>query len=127
LSPEHPATINAILWLSRVLVEQGRAADADALLREAGAYYAKRTTDDWGRYNYQSLLGATRALQKEYADAEAALISGYEGLAARITTIPYENRWFVQTAGEWTVDLYRQWGKPEKAAEWRRKISNVGG
>ena len=103
LGPEHPTTINAILWLSRVLVEQRRAADADVLLREAGAYYAKSTTDDWGRYNYQTLLGATRALQKEYADAEAVLISGYEGLAARIATIPYEHRWFVQTASQGTV------------------------
>jgi hypothetical protein len=25
-------------------------------------------------------------------------------------------------AGEWIVQLYQDWGKPDKAAEWRQKL-----
>ena len=122
LGPQHPDVIATTLWLGRVRLEQEQAAAAETLLREAAAYYATSTTDDWGRYHQQALLGASLAAQKMYADAESLLIGGYEGLAAREAMIPVENRWLVRTAGEWIVGLYRDWGRPDKATEWRGKL-----
>jgi hypothetical protein len=31
------------------------------------------------------------------------------------------NQYFVERAQEWLVGMYVAWGKPEKAAEWRKK------
>jgi hypothetical protein len=125
LGPEHPNVITTTLWLGRVRLEQHQASAAEALLRQAAAYYAKSTTDEWGRYNQQALLGASLAAQKRYADAETLLIGGYEGLAAREATIPIEHRWFMRTAGEWVVGLYRDWGRLDKAEEWRNKLTKA--
>ena len=127
LGPQHPDTITTTLWLGRVRLEQQQASAAEALLREAAAYYTKSTADDWGRYNQQALLGASLAAQKRYDEAEPLLIGGYEGLAAREAMIPIENRWFVRAAGEWIVGLYRDWGKLDKADEWRHRLRSPGG
>jgi hypothetical protein len=40
----------------------------------------------------------------------------------RKATIPAPNRSNLTQAGEWIVQLYREWGKPEEAAEWRAKL-----
>lgn len=84
-----------------------------------------RPSTDWGRYSSENLLGASLSGQRKYTEAEPLLLAGYAGLLARAGTIPQENRWFVQQAGDWISDLYRDWGQPEKAAEWREKNSKV--
>jgi hypothetical protein len=51
------------------------------------------------------------------------LLSGYEGLASREAAIPAPNRFALDLAARRIVQLYRDWGKPEKAEEWREKLS----
>ena len=83
------------------------------------------------RYNCDSILGASLVGQKKFAEAEPLLLAGYDGLiqapvdersttsaAYRLTT----SRFFPQDAGEWILRLYEDWGKPEQAAEWKRKL-----
>jgi hypothetical protein len=43
-------------------------------------------------------------------------------MAQRLGTIPAANRFRLEQAGKEIVELYQNWGKPEKAAEWRRKL-----
>jgi eukaryotic-like serine/threonine-protein kinase len=69
------------------------------------------------------LLGASLAGQKKYAEAEPLLVSGYEGMRQRADTVPVYNRSQLEQAGKWIVQLYQDWGQPEKAAEWRAKLS----
>jgi hypothetical protein len=37
----------------------------------------------------------------------------------RQATIPADHQSDLQRAAEWIVQLYQDWGKPDKAAEWR--------
>ena len=71
----------------------------------------------------RALLGATLAGQRKYADAEPLLLSGHEGMAARQAAIPFEIRsTALARASGWIVQLYRDWGRADKAAEWNEKL-----
>jgi eukaryotic-like serine/threonine-protein kinase len=59
--------------------------------------------------------------QKKYIEAEPLLLEGTQGMIARKDRIAVPDRYHVDRAREWMVKLYEDWGKPEKAAEWRGK------
>jgi len=60
--------------------------------------------------------------QKKYPDAEPLLISGYEGMVQWIATVPADSLSRVGQAGQRIVELCENWGKSDKAAEWRQKV-----
>jgi len=125
LGPGHPIRLASMNDLALLYLNQGKDAQAEALLREALKTHEKAMTDTWGRYNCQSLLGASLAGQKKYAEAEGLLLSGYEGMEQRVGTIPAASQFRLEQAGEQIVELYREWGKPEKAVEWREKLQGA--
>jgi len=51
-------------------------------MRQAVEVYRKATPDTWERFRAESLLGATLAGQKRYAEAEPLLLAAYSGLWA---------------------------------------------
>ena len=69
----------------------------------------------------RSLLGASLAGEKKYAEAEPLLLEGYQGMAARKDRIGVPDWYQVDRARVWLVQLYQAWGKPAQAAEWRKK------
>lgn len=76
----------------------------------------------WTTFHTKSLLGGSLAGQKNYAEAEPLLLSGYEGMREREAKIPPEGKPRLTEALERIVQLYDGWGKPDKAAEWRAKL-----
>jgi len=91
------------------------------LAREALALYQKQQPDDTNRFLAESALGASLAGQKKYAEGEPLLIEGHQGSEARKDRIGIPFRYQVDLAREWLVQMYVEWGKPEKAAESRKK------
>jgi hypothetical protein len=81
----------------------------------------KNVPDEWQRFRAESLLGASLALQKKYAEAEPLLVEGYQGMIERKGRMDVPDWYYVDRAHEWIVQLYQAWGKPEKAAEWKKK------
>ena len=59
--------------------------------------------------------------EQRYAEAEPLLVEGYRGMLARKERIAAPYRYPVDNARESIVQLYQAWGKPEKAAEWKKK------
>ena len=87
---------------------RGRAARARLL-----AILATATPDDWPRYDAQlGLLGASLLGQGRYADAEPAVVAGYEGMKAREPRIRASFRSRLCQAAERVVRLYEEWNKP---------------
>jgi hypothetical protein len=111
--------------LALLYLNEGKYAQAEVLLREALNSYLKTLANSWGRYDCQSMMGASPAGQKKYAEAEAPLVSGYEGMLQRQATIPAASRFKLKQAGTWIVQLYQDWGKPEKATDWRQKLDLI--
>ena len=121
LGAEHPETMASAADLALAYVSQHKFAEAEPLAREAVEFGQKKQPDDWQRFRAESLLGASLAGQGNYTDAEPLLLKGYQGMQARKDRIAAPDRYHLDRAHEWLVELYQDWGKPAKAAEWRTK------
>src|SRR5271168_3217830 len=120
--PEDSSSIvsGTMIGKDRVMLHQYK--EAEPILREVLAVEIKNKPDAWQRYNLESLLGAALLGQKKYAEAEPLLISGYEGMKQREAKFPpVVKGWMMENGGR-IVELYKAWGKPQKAAEWREKL-----
>ena len=122
LGRDDPALAGTLAMLGKVELNLKKYAEAEPPLRECLAIRDKKLPDDWSRFNAMSLSGAVLAGQKKYAEAEPLLIQGYEGLKARAAKIPAPGKSNLAEAAERIVRLYEAWGKPEKAAEWRKRL-----
>jgi tetratricopeptide (TPR) repeat protein/tRNA A-37 threonylcarbamoyl transferase component Bud32 len=122
LGPQHPGTTDAMASLSELWLLEHRYAESEPLLREALNTLQQTSPDGWKRYYLQSLLGAALTGQKRYTDAEPLLLSGYAGMIQRKATMRADSKSNLTQAGEWILQLYWDWGQPDKAAEWEAKL-----
>ena len=107
------------------LVEQGKHADAEPLLRECLKIRTELLPEDhWSIFNAMSALGAALAGQEEFAEAEPLLIKGYEQMKP-----PRASPSRKHEAIERIVTLYETWhaaepdkGYDTKAAVWQAKL-----
>ncbi len=125
-SPPLPASVSgfadACSRLTRTLIAESKFSEAESLAREGLAFGEKHLPDDWQTFNARSLLGASLAGQKKFADAEPLLLSGYEGLKQREHSIPDEHKSRLSEVIQRIVRLYEATGRPELAKQWREKM-----
>ena len=124
LGSENVYTMVSAEDLALAYQSQGRS--AEPLAREALEFNQKVGSEDWDRFRAESLLGASLAGQKKYAEAEPLLLEGYKGMEAQKDQVLMSNWYSLDLARNWLVQLYRAWGKPEKAAEWSRSLHEGG-
>ncbi|HEY7387982.1 MAG TPA: hypothetical protein VH640_05705, partial [Bryobacteraceae bacterium] len=105
--------------LSLAYLSEGKFAQSEPLARQALDWNKRKQPDDWQRFRAESLLGASLAGQKKYAEAEPLLLAGYRGMEQRKEQMGLPNKYHWDRAREWIVQLYEAWGKPDRAAEWR--------
>ncbi len=118
---EDPLDIqSAAADLALAYVSQGKFAESEPLARQTLDFNEKQQPDDWQRFRAESLLGATLAGQKKYAEAEPLLLAGYQGMLARRERMGVPNWYHLDHAREWLAQLYQSWGKPEKAVALRK-------
>jgi hypothetical protein len=70
-------------------------------------------------------LGGSLLGQAKFAEAEPLILAGYEGLKAREAKIPARARPRLPEAATRIVKLYDAWGKNDRAAEWRARLSSA--
>ena len=121
LGNEAPDTMIAAADLAMAYVYQQKLAEAEPLAREAMQTDSKIQPDDWQRFRAESLLGASLAGQKKYAEAEPLLVEGYQGMLARKSNMADADRSNLELARKGLVQLYKDWGKPEKAAQFAKE------
>jgi tetratricopeptide (TPR) repeat protein/predicted Ser/Thr protein kinase len=114
------ATRSGAESLGKIRVTQKRWGEAEALLRES-----LNSRDPEGPYSWQmserrAELGLILMEQSRFAEAEPLLVSGYKGLVERRSVVPKGVS--LPQAGERIVQLYTAWGKPDRAAEWRKEV-----
>jgi hypothetical protein len=125
LGPRHPDTLESLASLARVRIQLQNWGAAEPLAREAVTAYQKTASNDWKRYDAESVLGASLAGQHKYAEAEPLLVSGYEGMVQREMLIPAGYRSNLEQVGQRLVQLYQAWDKPKKAAEWKQQLRSI--
>jgi PHD/YefM family antitoxin component YafN of YafNO toxin-antitoxin module len=117
---DSPLLAGDLSALGHNLLKQSKGSAAEPILRESLAIRVKAIPDDYRRFNTASLLGGVLLSQGRYAEAEPLIVAGYEGMKARKAKIPLNFN--LNEAGERIVQLYRAWGKPEKATEWAARL-----
>jgi serine/threonine protein kinase len=122
LGEEHPDTLFIRVSLGNILLKQKKYIEAETSLRTTLKLYEDSQSDAWARYYCLSLLGASLADQKKFAEAESLLLSAYENLVQRQHQISAENRSVLAESVDHLITLYKDWQKPEKVAEWRQKL-----
>lgn len=120
---DHPDTLLTMLLLGEVQIFQRKYSEAESILREAVRRYQGIRFSGWQRYNGLRLLGESLAGQKRYFEAESLLLSGYQGLLKSKETIGADDIDVLEDARTAIIQLYTDWGKPQKAAAWRMATS----
>jgi hypothetical protein len=121
LGPDHPDTLETLGELATTLLAAGKPAEAESCARDLLARREQQSPDAWQLLEAKSVLGSTLAGQKKFAEAEPLLVESYEGLTARMASLPAG---CLHRAGERVVSLYESWGRPKDALSWRARISD---
>jgi eukaryotic-like serine/threonine-protein kinase len=113
----HPDIAYSLSGLGELLFDKGSPESAEPLLRE-GLEIRLKTLPEGDRRTAQtkSILGGCLTALRRYDEAEPLLVEGYSILRVKRG----ERHKVTQEALKRLVNLYEVWGKPEKAAEYRR-------
>lgn len=111
--------------IAKHLCNAKHCAEGEKYLRESLVIRQANHPDDWRTFSAQAQLGEAILAQEEFVEAERELIPAHEGMLARIDSIPPEEHGRLRESAEMIVRLYAAWGKPETAAEWRRKLEEL--
>jgi tetratricopeptide (TPR) repeat protein len=125
LGPAHSTTLRHTNDLALLYVDTGQYAQAERLLREALSRYQTDKVSNWNPSYCQSLLGASLTGQKKFAEAEPLLLSGYHGMLQQASIVSWERRSALKNGAQWIIQLYQEWGKPEKVTEWRNTLQKI--
>ena len=123
LGARHMDTLEVRRNLGAVQLRLDKFTEAEAILRATHEDLAQSGKEIWQRDLCSALLGTALAGLKRYAEAEPFLIAGYEGMLRRWQSVPATVRSQARTAGLRVAEMYEEWGKPELAIEWRRKLA----
>jgi tetratricopeptide (TPR) repeat protein len=116
----HLETASAMSTLAAVRIQQERYEEAESLARESLKVFEEKGPILFRRFRAEALLGASLAAQQKYAEAEPLLLSGCKGMKARAARSLEKVR--LTEANAWLAQLYKNLGKPDGAAEWRREL-----
>ncbi len=119
---DSPVLAGVLAQIGNNLLKQAKWSEAEPMLRECLAIRDKVVPNDWSRFNTMNELGGALLGRGRYAEAEPLLLSGYDGMKARAAKIPPAAKPRVPEAAARIVRLYDAWGKPEKAAAWKRRL-----
>ncbi len=120
---EGPDVARGLYGLARVLCDQQRYTESDSLFHTTLTMYRKLYGDDdeWVSVTKAS-FGGCLVVQARYPDAESLLVDGY----ARLARGSADRQPAARDALGDLVSLYTAWGKPERAAEYRKLLPDAG-
>jgi len=111
----------SLVNLGILLIDTDRPGEAEPLLREGRRIFQKALPQDHFLIaNAASVLGACMAAMHRYEDAEPLLTNGY----ALLKNKRGEKDKLTLRACHRIVDLYREWGKLEKAAAYQALLKD---
>jgi hypothetical protein len=121
---DSPYVANSLQELAKTLLAEQKFAEAEPVSRECLDIRGKKLPDEWQTFNARSLVGASLLGQKQYAEAEPLLLSGYGGMKQREDKIPAAGKRYVKETLQRLVQLYEATGRSEEAADWKKKLGD---
>jgi serine/threonine protein kinase/tetratricopeptide (TPR) repeat protein len=125
LGTEHPETLRSMNNLATVYLNRRKLPESEQLYTQVLETQRKVLGDQHpDTLTSMGNLAISYQNQRKFAQAEPLLVSSYEGMVQRAAAAP-ENRPALEAAGQRIVQLYQNWGRPDKAAEWTQKLRRV--
>jgi serine/threonine protein kinase/tetratricopeptide (TPR) repeat protein len=122
LPADDPQLLGILNGLAATLLNEGKHAQAEPLIRQCLVILEKKTPDDWKTFNTKAMLGYDLMKQGRSAEAEPPLVSGYEGMKQREAMMRTSDRFFLKRALQNLSQLYETTGHADRAAEWKKKV-----
>jgi tetratricopeptide (TPR) repeat protein len=122
-----PRFAGLLAQISLDLLNAHQFPDGEKLLRECLAIREKQQPDAWTTLNTQSMLGGALLGQKKYTEAEPLLKAGYEGMKARVKTIPPQGKVRLTEAAERLLQLYQATDRKDEARKWEAVLVTLEG
>jgi tetratricopeptide (TPR) repeat protein len=119
LGPEHPFVLESEVSLALTLQSMGKSAESEPVIRHVMEVNRSKQPGSWQFFLAESLLGASLAQQRKYAEAEPLLLEGYRGMEARKQRIDASNAHYLERVREAIFQLYQASGRPGEAAHWQ--------
>ncbi len=119
---DSPAQATALAIRGSMLLDQKQPAEAELSLRECLLIRQKIQPGDWTTFDTKSTLGEALFDQNKFADAEPLLLSGYEGMKQRESTMSSQEKPRITQALERLLKYYEARGKPDEARKWRNLL-----
>ncbi len=101
------------------LLERGDGKQAEQTLRQCLSIRTDTQPEFWSTFNTQSMLGGALLSQRRFDEAEPLLVSGYEGMKLRETTIPAQAANRIPQALDRLIELYTALEKADELAKYR--------
>ena len=112
--PQHPQIFGCLGTMTKVLFLAGQRQQAEPYMKEALALY-QASKNQFPPSAATGVLGGSLTLLKRYPQAEALLMEAYNGLKP----IRGERSPDLTLVKKNLVELYKAWGKPKQAAQFR--------
>jgi serine/threonine protein kinase len=126
LGAEHPETLKSMHRLAIAYENVKQFPKAQALFADALAGRRRKLGPEHpDTLDTLSRLGNNLLVQGNYAKAEPLLEEAYGGLGKLETQLGVVGHRRRREAAELLVRLYANWGKPDKAKEWCKKLAQV--
>jgi tetratricopeptide (TPR) repeat protein len=109
------------------LLRQHRWTEAESLLRESLKLQQSQSPEAWTTFNTLSQLGGALAGQNKHAEAEPLLLKGFQGMKARVKSIPRRSKVRLSESAHRLVELYRAMKRDDEARKWQQTLSNIVG
>jgi tetratricopeptide (TPR) repeat protein len=119
LGREHPEVAVVLSELTMALVAENKLAEAEIAASECLAIRESKLPGDEDTFRTRGALGEILRRQKKYDEAEKLLLSTYDALTQDPNKASTENKVPIRMTVKNLIQLYEEWGKPDKAARWR--------
>jgi len=113
------ACANLLAAITSNLLKEGRFVEAEQQARRCLAIREKVFPTDWRTFNSRSQLGGSLLGLQKYTEAEALLISAYEGMKKHEGMIPNAGKTRLKETIRRLVRLYEATSRNDEAARWR--------
>jgi serine/threonine protein kinase/Tfp pilus assembly protein PilF len=111
--------------LASIQLERKKLPEAEVNAGDLMRICKSQLANDWRVYDSESLLGSVLTANGNYSEAGPLLLSGYQGMQQSLGKLPPRLRPRIQRAGERVVQFYDASGDSEKAADWKKRLSDA--
>jgi tetratricopeptide (TPR) repeat protein len=108
-----------------ILLEERKFDEAEQVARQCLAIRNKLRPDDWSTHHARHIVGAALAGQDKFKEAEPLLLEGYNGMKARIGSMPEFHLPRLGEAVERITRFYLRLDRQSEVAKWRAEFAGL--